>query len=102
MKAFWILLVSIVLTGCTITVKPIPKLAKNRPHRAQMYAEHHKIAPNFITVDSDWIENYKAEERVHGYWIPDDAKIKSVGSKFSVPQSVIDHFSDMTRAKPIP
>src|SRR5256885_15664389 len=96
MKAFWIVLAWIILTGCSFTIAPIPKPTVNRPHSAQTYKPHHATSKT-VLVDSTWIENYRGEEKEHSYTIPDDAKIKAVGNKFSVPQSVVEHFNDLTR-----
>ena len=102
MKRILMILLGFELSGCTvsISVKPIPVQPKNRPHHAQTY--NHKPKQKTTLVDSDWIENYKREEQAHSYTIPDDSKIKSVGDKFSVPQSVVDHYNDFTRVKSPP
>ena len=51
-------------------------------------------------VDSTWMAMYKAREEQYGYRIEQDAQIKSSGGKYRVPQEVVDHNTDMLKAKP--
>ena len=51
-------------------------------------------------VDSNWMEKYKESEKKYDYSIEQDSQIKAVGGKYRVPQEVIDHNIDMTKAEP--
>ena len=46
------------------------------------------------------MEKYKESEKKYDYSIEQDSKIEAVGGKYRVPQEVIDHNLDMTKAKP--
>src|SRR6266705_1452652 len=90
----------VILAACTVTVRP---LAKNSPHHATGYhAKVHKAKAKTDgqLVDSDWISNYRKLEKDHGdYIISEDKKIAAHGAKFLVPESVIEHYQDLIRAK---
>jgi hypothetical protein len=94
----WLL---IILSGCTVTIKPLPKTPS---HRTVIYSNRsfsHKSEAKSSLVDSAWIDKYKEMEKEHGdYTIPDDANIESVNGKFRVTQSVKNHYQDMLRSKP--
>lgn len=99
------LVVALLFMGCTITVKPLPVTAKKKHHHSSTH--HHrspalpsKPAPTeqMQTVDAEWMANYKHLESEFDHSIPADDKIRATGTKFSVPQGVIDHFGDMIRA----
>lgn len=53
-----------------------------------------------VLVDSDWMAKYKSAEAKYGYRIDQDAEIKSEKGKYRVPQEVVDHNLDMTKAHP--
>lgn len=93
--------------GCTITVKPLPVTTKARKHHhhRQVVVSHKPALPNkparneqMQIVDAEWMANYKHLESEFDHSIPADEQIRASGTKFSVPQAVIDHFGDMIRA----
>src|SRR5438552_14286982 len=94
------ILVSFLCVGCTITVTPLP--TKRHVHRFVSNRTRAAIKPNFVIVDSGWLNNYKQMEKSKNYEIHDDGNIKSVKGKFHVPKSVVNHHDDMIKAKPTP
>ena len=97
MKAVWILFL---FTGCTMTVQTLPLHRQKQPARKIAHKPPVTHSSSMTLVDSAWLANYKKLESDHGdYTILDDSKIASVGGKFRVSKSVMDHYQDLTRAK---
>ncbi len=55
-----------------------------------------------VKVDPGWLEEYRKLEAEVRYKIPGDEKIKTDNGTILVPQSVIDHFNDLSRAESTP
>src|SRR6266446_10000142 len=98
-----VILMTAFLSGCTITVTPIAKT----PHYYRHYtstSKHRTTAKSskLVTVEPDWLEQYRKMEGDVKYRIPGDDKIKTEDGKIQVPQSVIDHFNDLSRVEATP
>ena len=98
----FLLLVTFLCTGCscTFSVTPLPTHRMSQTVHSTAKATHTVTKAKFVTVDADWLEHYTQMERQTNYMIRGDDQIKSIDGKFRVPQSVIDHYSDMQKAKP--
>jgi len=97
------MLLMMLCASCTITVKP---LSPQQHHKPRIHHHHrrvvvHKPQTDAHTVDANWMAKYKELETEYGHTVPADQEIKPKNGKFSVPQSVIDHFGDMVRAGPV-
>ncbi len=91
------------ITGCTITVTPIAKTTHYYRHHPAS-SKHRTTAKSskLVTVEPDWLEQYRKMESEVKYKIPADDKIKTDDGKIQVPQSVIDHFNDLSRVEATP
>ncbi len=99
------LTIVLICAGCTatFTVTPIAKTQHHYRHYASS-SKHQRTtsASKLITVDPDWLEQYRKMEGAVKYKIPGDEKIKTEDGKIQVPQSVIDHFNDLSRVEATP
>jgi hypothetical protein len=83
------------LFSCTLT------LTTTHHHATGKSASVGKSKGKTVLVSPEWVNKYKALEAKFGYDIPADEEIKleSKGQGFRVPQAVINHFGDMTKAQ---
>jgi hypothetical protein len=86
-------LLCLAFCSCTFTIGTEKKQSHATKHRVTS-----KTTAKTTLVDAQWLAKYNALEAKYNYTIPQDWEIKSEKGKFRVPQSVIDHFSDMTKA----
>jgi hypothetical protein len=95
MKFLYLILIA------TFPTLPITCALRKSSTKHHVAATHSKTTKPIKTtiVDSQWMEAYKRLETKFDYNIPADVLIKTEGSKFRVPQAVIDHFGDMTKAQ---
>ena len=96
-----LLILALFLCGCTFTVAPLPTKPKHYVHSTPKHTRTVTKAAT-VTVDSDWLANYKRMEKENHYAIPGDSKIEAVDGNFRVPQSVKEHYGDMLKASPSP
>jgi len=100
MKWIATILALFLCAGCTITVKPLP--TRRYVHRYTSNRTRAVTKLKTVTVDSEWMHNYKRIEAEKNYTISDDQKIKPQRGKFRVPQSVADHYGDLLKSPPSP
>lgn len=97
------LVASLFITGCTITVTPLPPAKKHH-----QYAKHSKSRHIIsktrkknakLIVDSDWLMQYRQLEEEHGnYVLRDDSKVESAGEgKYKVTHAMLEHFKDLSQ-----
>jgi hypothetical protein len=94
----FVMLAMILLTGCTITVKPLPPVTAKKVvhHVAHHVAE--KPSSKGTVVDATWVSEYKKMEAQHAHTIPQDTWINTTQSgKFWVPAAVVEHYQDLIR-----
>lgn len=109
MKRIAIFLLLAALSGCTITVAPIPT-KKKHGRQSRHYASSRTVKkkpsppPAKNIKETWWIENYKKLEAAHGdYTIHDDAKIEPLpDGRFRVPDTVLAHYQDLLLTQPTP
>lgn len=96
----------ILLTACTITVAPLPTPRKTVVHH---HVVNHTNSQVKVTktkgtmVDAQWVQQYRKLEAQSHHVIPQDSWINATPTgRFWVPQSVIDHYSDLVNATPAP
>jgi hypothetical protein len=88
-----LLLICVLLSACSVTFFTEKPQLKRASHIGTAGKASSALR------SADWVAKYKALERKFGYSIPQDAQIKSEGGQFRVPQEVIDHNLDMTKAQ---
>jgi len=98
----FLVLVMLLCAGCSCTVSfsPLTTHPSNRVVHAPVKTTRTVTKAKFVTVDADWLDRYTQMEKENNYMIRCDDQIKSTGDRFRVPQSVIDHYSDLQKAKP--
>ena len=96
----FLVLVTFLCVGCSCTVSfsPMTHPQRNQVVHSTAKATHTVTKAKFVTVDADWLDHYTQMEKETNYIIRGDDQIQLVGDKFRVPQSVIDHYSDMTKS----
>lgn len=101
----WVIATSfLLLVSCAVTITPVsPKRTRARKHFVPASSSPTAKPKSDQLVDAEWIVTYKQMETERGnFTIRQDEQISGSGDKFHVPQSVLDHYQDMLRAKPSP
>src|SRR5216117_2370584 len=102
MKTGLAFLLIVLLSACTITVRPLARAHRRvyHPTKHVRADKHPTTRPSQLVVDSDWLIQYRDLEKEHGdYKISDDPKVQSAGGgKYRVTPAMLRHFRDLSQS----